>query len=287
MASSPRCSGVLEQVLLLDHLDARPAPRRRPSGCRRSCSRREIFSKRLLERLAHGHAGDREAVAEALADRHHVGHDAPVLHAQPLARAAPAGEHLVGHQQDLLLVAELAQLGEEVVRRHDRAAPALDRLEHEAGHVADRALVDVLVVERDVLVGVDRAVGLGPHAAGRGRAAAPCACPGARTRAVDRASGSAPATRRRRSCRGNRRSRRASRCLPGGRAAARACPPRPPPCRSRRTGSRSGRRAGPRPASPPARVLIGVVKSWAVHQLPAYFATASLTFGWQWPSVVT
>ena len=33
--------------------------------------------------------------------------------------------------------------------------------------------------------------------------------------------------------------------------------------------------------------LIGVVKSCAFISCFAYFATASVTFGWQWPSVVT
>ena len=34
-------------------------------------------------------------------------------------------------------------------------------------------------------------------------------------------------------------------------------------------------------------ILMGVLKSWAFINRRAYFATASLTFGWQWPKVVT
>ena len=33
--------------------------------------------------------------------------------------------------------------------------------------------------------------------------------------------------------------------------------------------------------------LMGVVKSWQFISVPAACSTASVTFGWQWPSVVT
>ena len=92
-----------------------------------------------------------------------VGNHAPVLEAEPFARAAPARKNLVGHQQQLPGVAELPQLREEVVRRHDRAAPALDRFEHEARDRADRPLVEVLAVKLDVRIGVDRAIGFRPR----------------------------------------------------------------------------------------------------------------------------
>ena len=92
-----------------------------------------------------------------------------MLEAQPPARAGPAGQDLVGHQQDLPLVAEPAELGEEIVGRHDRPAPALDRLQDEPGDVVDRRPVDVLAVEIEVLVGVDRPVGLRPERAIRVR----------------------------------------------------------------------------------------------------------------------
>ena len=36
-----------------------------------------------------------------------------------------------------------------------------------------------------------------------------------------------------------------------------------------------------------SRILIGVVKSWQFISSPAAFCTASVTFGWQWPSPVT
>ena len=98
-----------------------------------------ILSTASAYRLADDHRGHREAVAETFAERDHVRHHVPVLHAQPLAGAAHAGEHFVGHEQNAPLIAERAELGEEVVRRHDRAGPALDRLEHEGRDLAGGA----------------------------------------------------------------------------------------------------------------------------------------------------
>ena len=153
---------MLQQLFLLDHL----------GGGERRGARHRVAAvaagggdglEALLVRLAHGHAGDGESVAEALADRDHVGDHAPVFRAEPLSGATPAGQDFVHHQQQLPRVAELAQLREEIVGRHDRSAPALDRLEHEAGHRADGRLVEVLVVECEVLVSVDGPVGLLPH----------------------------------------------------------------------------------------------------------------------------
>ena len=47
------------------------------------------------------------------------------------AGAAEAGDHFVGGQQHLVLVADRADAGEVVGRRHDHAADALDRLGEE------------------------------------------------------------------------------------------------------------------------------------------------------------
>jgi len=85
-----------------------------------------------------------------------------VLEAEPLARAAPAREHLVRHEEDFPPVAKPAQLRKKIIRRHDRPAQTLDRLEHEACDRADRCLVDVLAIEGQVLIRVDRAVRPGP-----------------------------------------------------------------------------------------------------------------------------
>ncbi len=190
----------------------------------------------FLELLAHGDAGDGEAVAEALAHGDHVGHDAPVFHGQPLAGAAPAREDLVGHEEDFAVVAELAQLREEVVRRHDRAAPALDRLEDEAGDGTDGGLVEVFAVELNVGIRVDRAVRLGPdgtvgigarHHMGAG------GTDGAIDVRADVAEGHGAvrlAVEVMKAAHGPRACRK--------RRAARGCRPRPRRCRNRRVGNR-------------------------------------------------
>ena len=86
-----------------------------------------------------------------------------MLHAEKFPGAAPTREHLVGHQEHLSVVAEFAELREKIVGWHHGAAPALDRLEDEACDRTDCGLVEVLPVEFDVFVRVDRAIGLRPH----------------------------------------------------------------------------------------------------------------------------
>ena len=73
----------------------------------------------------------RDAAAEALGERHDVGRDAEVLIGEPLAGPAAAGLHFVEDQQQVVLVGQLAQLGEEAVGRDADAAFALNRLDQD------------------------------------------------------------------------------------------------------------------------------------------------------------
>ena len=57
-----------------------------------------------------------------------------MLHGEHLAGAREAGLHLVGDQQDAMLVADLAQRRHEVARRLVEAAFALHRLDDDGGH---------------------------------------------------------------------------------------------------------------------------------------------------------
>ena len=69
-----------------------------------------------------------------------VGHDAVRLEApEVLAGAAPAGLHLVAHEQDAVLVEHLLERPEQAVGRDGEAADALDRLGDQAGDVAGGA----------------------------------------------------------------------------------------------------------------------------------------------------
>ncbi len=81
-----------------------------------------------------------EAGGDAFGDGDDVGGDAVVLVAEPLAGAAHAGLDLVEDQQSADLVGLLAQALHELLRRHDEAALALDRLDEDAGDVVGEDL---------------------------------------------------------------------------------------------------------------------------------------------------
>ena len=77
------------------------------------------------------------------------GRHARVIRAEHLAGAADAGLHFVEHEQDPVLVAELPQALQEPVRRHEVAALALQRLDHDRRdflrrHVALEQHADVI-----------------------------------------------------------------------------------------------------------------------------------------------
>jgi hypothetical protein len=56
-------------------------------------------------------------------------------------------------------ITELAQLGEEIIWRNHRSTPALNGLEDKPGDIAHGGLVEILVVEGEVGIGVDAAIG--------------------------------------------------------------------------------------------------------------------------------
>ena len=90
---------------------------------------RPIAVQRVEQVAAGDHAADREAVAQPLGEGHHVRGDAVVLDApEVLPGPAPAGLHLVGDEQDAVLVEDLLERREQAVRRHREATDALDRL---------------------------------------------------------------------------------------------------------------------------------------------------------------
>src|SRR5579863_5886094 len=90
-----------------------------------------------VEQVGAGHdAADGEAVAQALGERHRVRGDAVRGDAPEVrAGAAPAGLHLVGDQQDTVLVEDLLVRGEQPVGRHGEPAHALYRLGQQAADV--------------------------------------------------------------------------------------------------------------------------------------------------------
>ena len=107
------------------------------------------------------------ARGDRLRELDHVRLHPPVLQAEHLSRPAEAGDDLVGDEEHVVLVADLADAREVVVLRDDHPARPLDRLRDEHGHrvrpfAEDRLLQ--LVRGRDALALAGRrlvAVGVG------------------------------------------------------------------------------------------------------------------------------
>ena len=86
-----------------------------------------------LARLAGRHEGaERKTAADALGDRHDVGRDAVNLVREELAGTANAGLDLVHHQQQAMLIAQIAQPAQEARWRQPHAALALNGLDQNA-----------------------------------------------------------------------------------------------------------------------------------------------------------
>jgi len=83
-----------------------------------------------LHFAAGGRRRERHARGQPLGHHHDVGHDAEVLKRKPFARAPKARLHLVGHQQNAIVVADFAQPLHEAHRRHHVAALAQHGLNH-------------------------------------------------------------------------------------------------------------------------------------------------------------
>ena len=105
------------------------------------------------------HARERQAGGDRLGDRDQVGLDPELLDGEGRAGAAEAGLHLVGDEDDAVLVAEPSQALHELAGRDDEAALALDGLEDDRRHVLGRDARLEGVLER-VEVGEGHPVGL-------------------------------------------------------------------------------------------------------------------------------
>ncbi len=81
----------------------------------------------------HGHAG-----GDALGNGDDIRFDVKMLDRPPLAGASHAALDFVGDEQDVVLVAQFAQGGEEPGGRNDVAALALDGLDQDAGNLIGR-----------------------------------------------------------------------------------------------------------------------------------------------------
>ncbi|MCY1217940.1 hypothetical protein D9M72_298710 [compost metagenome] len=94
-----------------------------------------VVGEGLLDAFVdHGGAKGDVTGGDALGQAHDVGLHAPQAAAEHLACAAEAGDDFIGDQQHAVLVADLADQRPVVLRRHDHATGALDRLGDEGGH---------------------------------------------------------------------------------------------------------------------------------------------------------
>ena len=131
LEAQPRVAHLVEEARLQHGIEHRIADRH---GQRIAAVGRAVRAgHHALGRLLGGQEGaERKAAADALGHRHDVGRDAGPFVREQLAGAAHAALHLVEHQQQAVLVAQLAQ-GLEELRGDAHAALALHRLDHDGG----------------------------------------------------------------------------------------------------------------------------------------------------------
>ena len=125
--------GVLDESLVLVDLDGRQRGR--------AAERMAVVGETAVERLVpevvgdaptHAHRAERYVgTREALGHRDEIGHDVPVIHAEPPAGAAESRHDLVADQQDAVLVAQRAHALQVAVGRNEDAVGAADGLEDE------------------------------------------------------------------------------------------------------------------------------------------------------------
>ena len=113
---------------------------------------RRVVEERLHDAVGGDDCADRGIRRrEPLRAGDHVGLDVVVLGAEPGAEAAEAGDHLVGAEQDSVLVADLAHALPVARRRRERAAGILHRLHQDHRHRLGPRLLDrrVEVLEQE------------------------------------------------------------------------------------------------------------------------------------------
>ena len=84
----------------------------------------------------------RHAATQTLGQRHHVGRDTALFEGEQRAGAADAGLHFVEDQQQVVAVAQRAQVAQECRRRGDHAGLALHRLQHHRHRVRSDQRLD-------------------------------------------------------------------------------------------------------------------------------------------------
>ena len=90
------------------------------------------LDERVGDPITDHHAANRQvAGGEALGDRHQIRANSKVVRSEPLAGAPEAGDHLIGNQQQAVLIDDALDLGPVAGWRDDDATGALHRLADE------------------------------------------------------------------------------------------------------------------------------------------------------------
>ncbi len=98
---------------------------------------------RVVDAFGNGNRAHRlRGVGQRLGHRHDVGRDAEALCRERLTGAAEAGDHLVEHQQDAVLVADFPQPLEIALGRNEHAGRSRDRLDEARGDVLRAVEID-------------------------------------------------------------------------------------------------------------------------------------------------
>ena len=133
-------SAARQQLLFLEHLQHRQ--RRRAGdraagiGAAQPAGGDHVHDLRLA-----AHPRQRKTAGDGLGKGGQVRHHAQLFHGEEAAGTSGAGLHLVGDQQDAVLVAQRAQALQEILRRHMETALALHRLDDDGGDVARLGVV--------------------------------------------------------------------------------------------------------------------------------------------------
>jgi hypothetical protein len=135
---SPIALGARDDPFLLEHVEHREC-RSLATGLPTYVPPIAESPRRVHDLGASDHAGKRQAGGDRLRDVTRSG-STPSARCPTSARACEAGLHLVDDEDDPVLVADRAHAADELRRRDDETALALNRLEHDRGDVLGRDL---------------------------------------------------------------------------------------------------------------------------------------------------
>ena len=127
----------------------------------------EGCGRRVPERSPHStaHHDRRQRLvtgAESLGAGHEVGSEAVALAAEPPTETPESGDHLVAHEEDVTLAADVGDRGPVAVRRWDDPARSDHRLAEERGHTVAELVEGARQIRRVVVCDLGDVADEGP-----------------------------------------------------------------------------------------------------------------------------